>query len=1100
MAARDLRFVEGVLSGPDMLLRRAALRAVRTLPVSDEAAVAVLDDAPADLRRALYRTLLQARRAELADRLLPEVREQWGDREAALLLPACTGAVAARWLPELAHAVPSWWALGRRHPGAVLDIAEKELSEGAARWIWSRRRGNGLSVAASAEPERVLSLLERHDLVFLARRLPPAVLRPLFDAGAGRMLLILGDHLLLGDPFRGGLPPVLTARLSSCSVPELVLAARGDAYRLGTMLRALPPGRRAAVFDAACEQRGGSPGLWAMPLLGALPPERAAAEARRMLEWHDSVWHSARKQLDDPDLPLRLISYLPYDEAAGPLTEAAIGGDPRRRGLARTLLIECAARTGDRALIAELLTGLAGRTAGEQDPLREALLTAVRNLPPGLLDDACAEPLERIAVTVTEALDSSPATCVVLRGLARRILRHHESASSPALVTWALGVYEKLVARSGADALACAEPWVPSRLGRRGRRRMEGRPRADDHRLDMVLRAGQELDLLAVLRPHLRAARARGDFALVVALTRALGGRARALEELQQDLRAAVLHAPEALARQAAEFWLADAADRVERALGLVREDASTVMVPAVWRVVARHRTDLLRPLLDGERTGRFTTAAPWVPEIEHGTPGRWTPDQREHVRGLLGTAIGDARSPISARMAAVRAAGRLPGAVAQLAELAARPEPVLAEAALEALADSDTPADALPVLLEHARGRFSRVAVAAAAKCCLSVPPSRLRPVLERALFGPDGKVTLRKEAARQLVRTRVPGAADLLLRAWADPDTHRDVRVAVAVGLRQMPEDPRTLAALSAAVDRYAGELMSRTLFQADPLQYAPAGRPAYADLIRRLLIATDDPGVRFRGARAFAGWVPWYQGGVEQIIAAAGDPGEAGGEAEMTLLVTLLRIGMVRGETLDVLSRLIAVPPDAGGSAHARARARVRSIIQALDANAAGRGAERWRHPLAREAVRLLAAEPHYLPQAAQIAVHLLPVSTGPQSAPDPAGPGIADGLCDLADLLAGRPVLAARTTGMVIRHLRGYGGRDRVAPAELLTAAERLAGRDDLAAGLLAVTLTRIADEHTGHPAEWRRILQSLRRSRHPEVGQEAWDVPTEYDGL
>ncbi|MFV2178447.1 hypothetical protein ACFHW2_24070 [Actinomadura sp. LOL_016] len=83
MAARDLPFVERALAGPDLGLRRAALRAVRTLPVADDAAAAVLDDAPANLRRAFYRMLRRADRPALADRLLPEVRSRWGDREAA---------------------------------------------------------------------------------------------------------------------------------------------------------------------------------------------------------------------------------------------------------------------------------------------------------------------------------------------------------------------------------------------------------------------------------------------------------------------------------------------------------------------------------------------------------------------------------------------------------------------------------------------------------------------------------------------------------------------------------------------------------------------------------------------------------------------------------------------------------------------------------------------------------------------------------------------------------------------------------------------------------------------------------------------------------
>ena len=60
MAARDLDFIQEVLAGPDMELRRAALRAVRTLPVPDPAVAAALQDAPTELRLALYRTLAQS--------------------------------------------------------------------------------------------------------------------------------------------------------------------------------------------------------------------------------------------------------------------------------------------------------------------------------------------------------------------------------------------------------------------------------------------------------------------------------------------------------------------------------------------------------------------------------------------------------------------------------------------------------------------------------------------------------------------------------------------------------------------------------------------------------------------------------------------------------------------------------------------------------------------------------------------------------------------------------------------------------------------------------------------------------------------------------
>ncbi|MGW2309290.1 HEAT repeat domain-containing protein [Actinomadura luteofluorescens] len=245
-------------------------------------------------------------------------------------------------------------------------------------------------------------------------------------------------------------------------------------------------------------------------------------------------------------------------------------------------------------------------------------------------------------------------------------------------------------------------------------------------------------------------------------------------------------------------------------------------------------------------------------------------------MRELLASAPG----PVGARITAVASLGRLPGGLDDLAARADGDEPGLAEAALEAMAASDRPAETLAVLLRHARGRRSAVAVAALARVAASVPPSGLGPVLAEALTGPDGTVAVRKQAARLIERVRVPGAAEALLRAWDDPRLHRDVRVAVAAALRRMPEDPRALAALDAAAGPYSSEPLLRTHLQARPAEYAPAHRPAYAALVRRLGAAADGPGVRFRASKAFASWVRWYTGGHEAVLAAVADPADPAG----------------------------------------------------------------------------------------------------------------------------------------------------------------------------------------------------------------------------
>ncbi|NRQ40274.1 hypothetical protein HII36_51900, partial [Nonomuraea sp. NN258] len=478
-----------------------------------------------------------------------------------------------------------------------------------------------------------------------------------------------------------------------------------------------------------------------------------------------------------------------------------------------------------------------------------------------------------------------------------------------------------------------------------------------------------------------------------------------------------------------------------------------------------------------------------WVPPVEGGQAGRWSPSQRDSVRARLADLVADDRLAVSTRIAAIRATARVGGGVELLAAWASREETVLAEAAITALAGVDRPARALPVLLAHGGGGSSRVAVAALARCCPAVPPSVLGPLLEHALTDPGGKVTLRKLAVRQLARNRPPGAVDVLLRAWAEPDVHPDVRVTLAAALRAMPEDPRTLDALADAAERPASEQLLRTLFQAVPLEYVASARPRYADLIRRLLPAAGPPAVRSHGARAFATWARWYRGDLTEIVEAVADPGTDGRLTDAFL--ALVRSGAVRGHTLGVLSRLAAAVPD--DDPRGPARKRVNDIVRCLDP--VRDVPEPWQREPARNALDLLADHPLLLPQAVRVAVSLLP-APGQELAGDADGfaDEFADGLCELADLLRDRPVLAAGTAAELIADLFcDQGERAPLRPAAALPAARRLAARGDQAAAWLALTLTRVGGEDSNWAPPWAGLLRALRACPHPEVSTQAWDV-------
>ncbi|MEH0589630.1 hypothetical protein QA942_38585 [Streptomyces sp. B21-106] len=176
LVGRDATFLAERLADPDPIVAGYARRGVRDLPVPDEAVEAAYADAPAVLRSRLARMIARGDRRALAERLVTRMREQWGDAEAARLLPACSAPFVARELPGLAHAVADWTRLACRHPDPVLDHAERTLAVragGEPRDEWWRRHATMVAALAPLRPERVLTLLERQG----PGSLPPALNR-----------------------------------------------------------------------------------------------------------------------------------------------------------------------------------------------------------------------------------------------------------------------------------------------------------------------------------------------------------------------------------------------------------------------------------------------------------------------------------------------------------------------------------------------------------------------------------------------------------------------------------------------------------------------------------------------------------------------------------------------------------------------------------------------------------------------------------------------------------------------------------------------------------------------------------------------------------
>ncbi|MEW2520296.1 hypothetical protein [Actinacidiphila alni] len=836
LVGRHTDFLAERLADADPVVSGYALRALRLLPIPDAAVEAAYDDAPSHTRRRLTRAVVAAHRTALAERLVVRLRAEWGEAEAAKLLPVCSAEFVARLVPEVAHAVESWGRVARRHPDAVLDHAACELAAQPLhlRTQWWQRHAHAVAVTARTRPERVLTLLERYGPGEL-----PAPLRDrlgaLVAADADRTVRWLVSPDRDRPRYEPLLPRSVLRALVRADRPSLVDLGRHALARpdhLAALLKAMPPSRRAGFLDAA--RAGADPrGDVVLAVLPLLPRERRRAEVRRWVprgrteEW---LWWEVLETLAEGR----------YEEAWPVLTAELGRPDAEERALVWPILVTAVRRSGERAAVAELLT-LMLRLRNERDPVRAAALGALADLPPRLFAADDIASLDRIVRDALEARDSSAATRAAVRRLAVAVLAANAAGTASrdgdaALLAWALRAVERI---AGHIAVADLGP------------------------LSRTLRRGQEHQVFDALYPWLRAACDKADHRLLLALAGALGRRARHMPALQALLAEALEYGDDNAFRAAAGLWLDAPATRGERVERILALEPSAAVLPEVRRVLTRHRTDLLDVLIGRKAPyGRFLTPGKRRPLPPLDDVRRWLPHQQETVFAMAERAAADESQPVLARAAAVRLAVHVPvrglgfglrwtaldaGTGSGTGSAHAVP---LAEAALGALPYTDRPQDTLPVLLAHAGDDRARVAVYAAGRAARFAAPSELAGLLAELLDGTRAaKVTGRKEAVR-LAAGLLPlrEAAALLAAAYRRPGQHPDVQAAVvafAAGLlAQGATGPAAHDLWSLLAEAVHGAPQSRTaLLRTTPWSLPAPHRPHYARLVAEIAATPTD-----------------------------------------------------------------------------------------------------------------------------------------------------------------------------------------------------------------------------------------------------------------
>ena len=981
-------------------------------------------------RRRAYRALRGLAAAELADALIDEVRSHFGDDEAAALLPACGAATVRALLPELEHAA-NLAAVARRHPAPVLALAGQRLAA-TAPGDWPREWWRYAGALSACDPAGVLEVIEQWSPAdWLPHDL--AGFAALAAHDARRVVRLLTAAARVGRVHGSHLPPALLrrlARLPDDDLLPLLRAVRRYPSHFVPLLGAVAPARRGALYGRTFADVPAR--LPFVAVMDLLPVADRIGEARRALRLAEVRAQEAQVR--------HWSAYLAWPQAAAAVGPGLRSGDAGQRAQAYALLLHAARRTRDPQVVAEVVERL-DRLRNEADPVRATAMFALESCAP-LLSPAAAPALTRLTAGTLEARDTSRGAVASLSLLATATLRHH--VDEPVLREWALHTLERISGETARPALC---------------------------RLDRVLRRGQEALVVDRLAGTVAAAMDGGRYGPLFALVGALGGRARRLPAVQRMLRRAIgPDTPADVARQAIERWLDDPRGRDERVGEVLAADPTAVDVPRVWAVLCRSRTDLLDGALRGSPHGRLIEpGTSWLPGPALHSD-RWLPRHQAAYVALLARVADDAGQPVRARARALRTAAPVagPGRELVLRHLGAT-DVVVAEAALGALARTDRPDEALAELLGYAGGDRARVAAYAAARAAGHVAPARLPALLGGVLAGP-ARVTSRKEAARLLGRYASAGVLTTLHEVYADPATHRDVRAAIVSAARRRLDAEPAWQVLTAARDGSREERLA--VLAAGPGAMARSHRPRYAELVADACRSADRE-VRRGGFAVLSVWSPWLPAAAGDLVAGRlADLDEPVLPGDVARLLRPLGVARLAGVLAGLVDRDAADDRPGEAGRDRPARRRVETLVAGVDTWAAGPHAEADRAPLL-DAARWLAARDGY--RGAGVAM-VAALARLPE-------------LDELADLCAGRPVLAVRTAEGVPARVR----RLPIHPDDTLVtrAAAHLAARGDLAGGLFAVALLR--DGAAAGPEPLRAVLRDLRRHREPEVRDEAYAV-------
>ncbi|VEP18984.1 conserved hypothetical protein [Hyella patelloides LEGE 07179] len=754
--------------------RSVRKKAVNLISVvgSDTQVLSALEISGYKQRRQLFIFLKKRNRQQVIDSFIGKLIEQ-KDRELALYLVYGSPEIVNLYLDTLLDRTGAndWRNLVKLHPTIAVTILQRygrKTSQGIS-WQFVFAFNDNIAILSELAPDSALellkSLIDHRSFIHLNfQKLiyyrPVEVARLVTQLDSKRKF---GRYTINFNSVAHKLPQDILINLIENRLHLI--------DQFSTWLPKLKPEQRIAIYEYCYRGWRDRDGYLSIDLVKLFPQTIREKEARYHLNLSAIATRCTQR--------IPYAAFLPWSETCQVVKPYLQNPDASLRILALKTLIDTVRY--NRNQLPELLQIIQQRS-NEQDPVRNAMLKGLANLPHSIWQQKHLTGLAEILTDALTAADLSDATAKEAQRIVINILPFHAQWSAQ---------------------------WLSELVKARGK--------ISFFNLEDRLNNSQVQQLAPILLPVFKSWETREREWNLIEAAASFGKRLQVFDGLVDIL--------ERILFDTRDKWNATRIlsildnyrrDRLQFLIPqLLQQDKSWFTQSVVNQYLHNFRQDLLTPFL-GQTAyrGKFSTGKTrFVPYFYRGF-SRWTFKQQTIFAKSLDELTRDGKRDTPAVWNAIEQLSLLPAIeptrLTQLASIK-NPQQAVRDRAIRALSSLDG-GQGVPILLEALDDARARIAIYALRTCLMEMPVERAVSILQNASWE---KITVAKEIVRLLGDLPSETAYQELL-AWNERDLHRDVKIALLRALWEHLEKERTWEVLEQAAtsgDEAIATMIART-----------------------------------------------------------------------------------------------------------------------------------------------------------------------------------------------------------------------------------------------------------------------------------------------